>query len=203
MRLLGIESRLDSANPAASKHLRVSVSPTNVLELTPSPIFGEIENVLASKEDAEACQFLKDTVSDLLQESDELHVRIHEQEEEIRKLKKENDASSKEERLMLQSILTALANISRDEKKEIPCLDTISKPEAIELVVKSMATKVETLNAANTELEWQNKKSADRVAELESEKIAFESKIQALENQFNKINKTRQKVVSRIMDRVE
>jgi cell division protein FtsB len=194
-----VDSRLDKKMTVICKN----PSPKNVVDVLPSsPIYTDIEGVLSDYSDEEARSMLSTMVLSLLNESDALRKRNVEYEGEIHSLKQQINTCYAEDRKSWSSILAALTL----KTGEPVCSSTegpVSSNQAATFVVQSLVSKVETLSTENGHLKSRNNHLEHKLEELASENDAYVQKIAALEDQFTKINKTRQKVVSRIVNRSE
>lgn len=74
----------------------------------------------------------------------------------------------------------------------------MSSDHAIGVVVSSLVENLRVLGNKNEKLNADNLRLYEAAADLESTNEAHEYKIDVLESQFKSINKTRQKVVSRL-----
>jgi hypothetical protein len=179
-------------------------SPTNVVDVPlVSPLCEDIDRVVCSMpEEDKAVQLLRGIVGDLLNECEALRHRLEITENEVTSLKHEREQVNVLDRDRLLSLLMALKETTGEPIKIKMTPDTvISSEKATELVIHSLTRKIENLNIDNSDLAEQNSKLRERIEEMSVDAESQSQKIDALEKQFNRINKTRQKVVSRIMDR--
>jgi len=169
-------------------------------ENTESPLLAHVDQMLLLTEsDGEAKEMLRTMVADLLREADSLKSRMDEAEEKLARLSEEKASIDKKDGERLQSILLALKGVTGEAAKTQTEMGTINSDQATELVISTLTKKIEDLNIENTLLGEQNSDLYEQIQDLESENEASLHKIDALEIQFKSINKTRQKVVSRII----
>lgn len=122
--------------------------------------------------------------------------------EPVAVLEEENASNSQEARDKLFSLILALQKATGDSiKVTSDAAQVLSSEEATSLVIASLTDKISELSVQNSQLVERMETMQDIMEDFESENEACLHKMDALEMQFKSINKTRQRVVSRLVDR--
>jgi DNA repair exonuclease SbcCD ATPase subunit len=174
-------------------------SPTSVVG--GPPVFADVEKVLREPSDKEARAMLTDMVMNLLSETDSLQKQAAQHKREIANLKDELQSHSKNDEQNWNCIMEALQQKTGTSIVNPPTDEPANSTQAAILVVQSLLSKVEVLTEENCKLKSLKNNQDHKLSELALENEAYVQKIEALESQFTKINKTRQKVVTRIIER--
>jgi len=161
-----------------------------------------VDQVIANKSDTEACDLLRGMILNLSNEVDDCCGRLAQKESQVAVLEEENASNSQEARDKLFSLILALQKATGDSiKVTLDAAQVLSSEEASSLVIASLTDKVSELSVQNSQLVERMETMQDIMEDFESENEACLHKMDALEMQFKSINKTRQRVVSRLVDR--
>jgi ribosomal protein L20A (L18A) len=133
-------------------------------------------------------------------EVDDYRGRFEEKEKRVTTLEEESFASNQEARDKLYSLMLALEKIT-GARVELEPITILSTEDATDLVIFELTKKIGKLNLENASLLERVNEMRETMDDLEGENESSLYKIEALEMQFKSINKTRQKVVSRLVDR--
>lgn len=168
-----------------------------------SPLLEDVDHVLANKSEEDRGKLLRAMVSDLLNEVDLLRDRLDETEQDLSEARKQRDTLNNECMDQIQTLTKHVQGsiTSAGVPTKVEVGEILSADRATELVIQSLKTKIEHLNIENSQLTEKVKDMQDRNDDLECENEARIHKIEALEAQFKCINKTRQKVVRKLVDR--
>jgi hypothetical protein len=164
------------------------------------PLIEGVDHLIAGKTDKEACALLRRMVVDVMHEVDDYRSRLEVKEKQVMTLEEERFASNQESRDKLFSLMLALEKVT-DARVELEPRTILSNEEATDVVIFELTKKIGKLNVENTMLLDQSKVMRETMDDLEGENGSSLYKIEALEMQFKSINKTRQKVVSKLVDR--
>jgi len=119
--------------------------------------------------------------------------------EPVAVLEEENASNSQEARDKLPSLILALQKATGDSiKVTSDAAQVLSSEEATSLVIASLTDKISELSVQNSQLVERMETMQDIMEDFESENEACLHKMDALEMQLKSINKTRQRVVSRL-----
>jgi hypothetical protein len=165
------------------------------------PLIEGVDHLIAGKTDKEACNLLRRMVLDLMHEVDDYRGRFEEKVERVATLEEERCASNQEARDKLYALMLALEKVTGVHVEFKHDINTLSTAEATDLVVYELSKKIGKLNVENARLLKRVNEMRETMDDLEGENGSAIYKIEALEMQFKSINKTRQKVVSRLVDR--
>jgi hypothetical protein len=165
------------------------------------PLIEGVDHLIAGKTDKEACDLLRRMVLDLMHEVDDYKGRYEEKEQRVTTLEEERFASNQEARDKLYSLMLALEKVTGVHVELGGPIKILSTAEATDLVIFELTKKIEKLNEENARLLERVNEMRESMDDLEGENESSFYKIEALEMQFKSINKTRQKVVSRLGDR--
>lgn len=163
------------------------------------PLIEGVDHLIAGKTDKEACGLLRLMVLDLMHEVDDYRGRFEEKEKQVVTLEEERSASNQEARDKLYSLMLALEKVT-GVHVEMGNIENLPTAEATDLVTFELTKKIENLNAENARLLECVHEMRETMDDLEGENESSLYKIEALEMQFKTINKTRQKVVSRLVE---
>jgi polyhydroxyalkanoate synthesis regulator phasin len=166
------------------------------------PLIEGVDHLVAGKTDKQACALLRRMVVDLMHEVDDYRGRLEEKEKRVTTLEEERFATNQEACDRLYALMLALEKITgEDVRVKLEPGTILSTEEATNLVISELTKKIGNLNMENTGLLERVDEMKETMDDLESENGSSLYKIEALEMQFKSINKTRQKVVSRLVDR--
>ena len=165
------------------------------------PLIEGVDHLIAGKTDKEACSLLRRMVLDLMHEVDDYKGRFEENAKRVTILEEDRFASNQEARDKLYSLMLALEKVTGAHVELGGPIKILSTAEATDLVIFELTKKIEMLNAENARLLERVNEMRESMDDLEGENESSLYKIEALEMQFKTINKTRQKVVSRLVDR--
>lgn len=166
-----------------------------------SPLLEDIDHVLADcKSSEEAGTLMRSMINDLFVEVASLKERLKETGQELEDVRREKESWKNMSRENVGRLIKAIET-KVDEPIKATKDSIKSSEQATELVVRALTRKIENMNIMNTQLVTQNQDLYDRIQAVEGENEARLHKIEALETQFKSINKTRQKVVSKLVDR--
>jgi len=173
-----------------------------------------IEKQTEPLNDTAARPALMRIVKELIQERKNLRQNLAESAEKLADAKADLDRVDREDRERTATFVRYLEKVTTPEtasagETSVHSEDTValgpgqipSSEQATELVVQSLLAKINGLLNTVETLTHENAGLYERVQDLSSENEAHETKIVVLESQFKTINKTRQKVVSRLMNR--
>jgi chromosome segregation ATPase len=166
------------------------------------PLIEGVDSLIAGKTDKEACSLLRRMVVDLMHEVDDYRGRLEEKGKRVTTLEEERFATSQEACDRLFALMLALEKITgEDVRVKLEPGTILSTEEATNLVISELTKKIGNLNVENTSLNERVDEMRETMDDLESENGSALYKIEALEMQFKSINKTRQKVVSRLVSK--
>lgn len=155
-----------------------------------------------SKSQIESLEFLHLLVEDLRHEVEVLRTQREESEQECSILKAKLQNMLEGDKQQIKLLVETLSRVSHSKTiMTQEQMNALSAEEASNLTIATLSRKVEELSIKNTTLMEEKIFLAERVQELEGENEAKQIKIDALELQFKAINKTRQKVVGRLINK--
>jgi hypothetical protein len=165
------------------------------------PLIEGVDHLIAGKTDKEACSLLRRMVLDLMHEVDDYKGCYEESVKRVTTLEEERVASNQEARDKLYSLMLALEKVTGVHVELGGSIKMLSTADATDLVIFELTKEIEKLNVENARLLERVNEMRESMDDLEGENESSLYKIEALEMQFKSINKTRQKVVSRLVDR--
>jgi hypothetical protein len=192
---------IDKHERSTQKLCHLFTSAASATELDDIPLIEGVDHLIAGKTDKEACSLLRRMVLDLMHEVDDYKGRFEENAKRVMTLEEERFASNQEARDKLYSLMLALEKVTGDHVELGGPIKILSTAEATDLVIFELTKKIEKLNVENARLLERVNEMRESMDDLEGENESSLYKIEALEMQFKTINKTRQKVVSRLVDR--
>jgi dsDNA-binding SOS-regulon protein len=157
----------------------------------------DVDELLLDKNEADAADYMRHMIADLLNEVEVLKIKLEESQQEVSALKQQRRA------MQLEVSPRRKYSMNSNSKKitlSTEQANNISVHDATCLVVANLTKKVEDLNFRQDELMSERNSLVERVEDLTCQNSAYELKISALEHQFKSINKTRQKAVQRLID---
>lgn len=166
------------------------------------PLIEGVDHLIAGKTDTEARSLLRRMVLDLMNEVDHYRGRLQVKEKLVSRLEEERSIISQDSRDKLFSLMLSLQKLTGESVTvQLEPGKELSSEDATDLVVSELTKKINQLTVTNTNLVNTVNEMRGSMDDLECENEARLHKVDALEMQFKSINKTRQKVVSRLTDR--
>jgi chromosome segregation ATPase len=155
----------------------------------------DVDELLQDKNEADAADYMRHMIADLLNEVEVLKIKMEESQQEVSTLKQQRRA------MQLEVSPRRKFNMNSNSKMTLSMeqAHNISVQDATCLVVANLTKKVEDLNSRQDEIMNERNSLIERVEDLTCQNSAYELKISALELQFKSINKTRQKAVQRLI----
>jgi chromosome segregation ATPase len=182
----------------------------------------DVDHVLEARTDSEARIILRGMVLDLLTEVENLRIDLYKKGKRVTQLKQERKQYEEVTRGRIEMLYTAVCGSRRNDsdisnvvvsvaddsagslaniKAKIASGQKITLDETTAMVVEGLTRNIEKLSIDNHNLLDQLRKLRERYEDMSSSYAASTFKVEALETQFKFINKTRQKVVSKLVDR--
>lgn len=193
-------TRLGKMFSFATSNAQLEAAPTTEQEIKSCSadvsLVDGVDDLIANKSDQEACiLLLRRMVTTLTGE-------LEQKEQIVATLEQEKSVNAQDARSNLFSLMLALQKATGDPVKvKLEAGQVLSSEEATSLVISSLTNKISELSEDKSSLVENMTTMHSKMQDLESENEACLHKIDALEMQFKTINKTRQRVVSRLVDK--
>ena len=204
-KLLGLKGGSSSKATATATTTDADNNSTTVIT-TPPPLLHDVDFVLetTTSSPAQARDLLRGMVADLLRENDFLRSSLESTKEELliatTHQQRHAVVPTTEYHAQLEALQKAVERAAGGSCgfALAPRSSTVLTPaEATEMTIQTLSNKVEQLHVDKSSLEQELSLSRERLEDLEAEKEACLYKIDALEAQFQTINKTRQHYVKK------
>lgn len=158
-------------------------------------------DAIMNEDSSSRAQDLAALARTLIDKVDRLSLQVEDTQAQLDMARQESDHARDLNRDHVHVILEALKGKAMAPPTTQAGVQALSAQDATDLVVSGLTRKIEGLETRNQDLLERNDELETKILEVESENIARQHKIEALELQFKSINKTRQKMMNKLADR--